>query len=190
MCGAGVCAHGRCVRAAGAAPRCACEPGHVGALCDVRVLLEPCASNPCRNNATCHDTALDFTCVCRDGWTGQCSRRTRLLDVHSLFSIFDNGISDCLQVKRAQCTWKKSTCVPRVLARTAVRVCGTASHGGARVLRVGEAPPAKRAWSRYLWLRRPHLRARVRRAALVFPAPRHRGGLASVVKAARARVAS
>ncbi|CAB3249637.1 unnamed protein product [Arctia plantaginis] len=82
MCGAGVCAHGRCVRAAGAAPRCACEPGHVGALCDVRVPLEPCASNPCRNNATCRDTALDFTCICRDGWTGKtCTVHIEEIDV-------------------------------------------------------------------------------------------------------------
>ncbi|KAF9406250.1 hypothetical protein HW555_013309, partial [Spodoptera exigua] len=38
--------------------------------------VNACATSPCRNNASCVDGAADFTCICRDGWTGKtCSTR-------------------------------------------------------------------------------------------------------------------
>ncbi|CAH0594416.1 unnamed protein product [Chrysodeixis includens] len=75
----GSCARGRCVRAPPAAARCACDPGHTGALCDQHV--DECATSPCRNNGTCVGGATDFTCICRDGWTGKtCSVRVEGID--------------------------------------------------------------------------------------------------------------
>ncbi|KAJ0173398.1 hypothetical protein K1T71_010547 [Dendrolimus kikuchii] len=77
--GGAACARGRCVRAPPAAPRCACDPPYQGPLCTDRI--EECAASPCRNNGTCVEGGADFTCICRDGWTGKtCSTRVESVD--------------------------------------------------------------------------------------------------------------
>ena len=42
--------------------------------------IDECASNPCKNNATCQDLHLDYTCICLPGYTGKnCSQSKRLV---------------------------------------------------------------------------------------------------------------
>lgn len=68
-CAPAPCAHGACaLRAAPPGFSCACAPGWGGALCDRD--LDDCASQPCRNGATCRDRLDAFLCECAPGWTG------------------------------------------------------------------------------------------------------------------------
>ncbi|XP_038063463.1 protein crumbs-like isoform X2 [Patiria miniata] len=52
---------------------CTCLGGYIGALCDV-LINETCAGNPCKNNATCQDSApgseASFACECPTGFNG------------------------------------------------------------------------------------------------------------------------
>ena len=32
--------------------------------------VNECASNPCKNNAACNDRVNGYTCSCASGWTG------------------------------------------------------------------------------------------------------------------------
>ena len=40
-----------------------------GERCDV--YIDECASNPCKNSATCVDYVNEFRCFCQPGWTGK-----------------------------------------------------------------------------------------------------------------------
>lgn len=47
---------------------CVCPPGYSGATCATDI--NECASNPCRNGATCVDILNGFSCSCATGYTG------------------------------------------------------------------------------------------------------------------------
>ncbi|XP_016379885.1 delta and Notch-like epidermal growth factor-related receptor [Sinocyclocheilus rhinocerous] len=49
---------------------CTCQPGYQGVKCEQKI--DPCASGPCHNNASCspHGAGLGFSCTCPAGFTG------------------------------------------------------------------------------------------------------------------------
>ena len=66
------CAFGTC-SSLGGIFQCTCQAGYVGQRCNIP--LDPCASSPCRNGATCAVVGPDrqFRCICPAGFTGdQC----------------------------------------------------------------------------------------------------------------------
>lgn len=44
-------------------------PRFTGARCQVNI--DDCASSPCRNGGTCHDSIAGYTCECPPGYTGK-----------------------------------------------------------------------------------------------------------------------
>ena len=49
--------------------KCACLAGTFGKTCNNET--QECASQPCKNGATCQDLENDYNCTCQAGWTGK-----------------------------------------------------------------------------------------------------------------------
>ena len=48
--------------------QCSCPPGFTDTHCEVDI--DDCVSNPCINGGTCLDLVNNFSCICRDEFTG------------------------------------------------------------------------------------------------------------------------
>ncbi|XP_060567440.1 uncharacterized protein LOC132726185, partial [Ruditapes philippinarum] len=47
---------------------CKCQPGYIGTVCEIDI--NECASNPCKNGATCVDRVNSYQCQCSPGYIG------------------------------------------------------------------------------------------------------------------------
>src|SRR6185437_5926854 len=72
--------------------------------------IEECASRPCQNTGTCVDGVNEFTCICRDGYTG---------------SVCQTDINECA----SQPCENSGTCVDHVNGFTCICLAG---HSGAQ----------------------------------------------------------
>jgi Notch-like protein len=62
------CDHGLCVPDAAETFLCECEPGYMGALCEVDI--NECGAVPCQNGGACRDLVNGFACDCLAGFDG------------------------------------------------------------------------------------------------------------------------
>ena len=63
------CQNGASCTEVGGNPRCECQRGFIGRLCE-QDLDECFQAAPCLNNGTCHNTPGSFTCACANGFSG------------------------------------------------------------------------------------------------------------------------
>ena len=61
-------ASGTCVYVNGTTFQCNCPPGLTGPTC--ATIVNPCNSNPCRNNGQCLSLGTQFICICLPGFNG------------------------------------------------------------------------------------------------------------------------
>ncbi|XP_022665182.1 protein crumbs-like isoform X3 [Varroa destructor] len=70
--------------------QCVCPEGFEGARCEERIFY--CRSSPCRNGATCEDTAPgNFSCLCSHDWDGPLCQERRIIDCYNSVPCLNGG---------------------------------------------------------------------------------------------------